>query len=102
MNEDFIIHFLNRRMKQMNVEAFSFEPLFFDAIKTGERFTIQNEWWYLVGLPQNVKIISDTAYYNSVGTEIDALNVPEFTGTISITSVDEKVPLHFVRVIIQK
>lgn len=102
MNEEFILCFINQRMKQMNVEAFTIEPLFITAIKTGERFTIQNEWWYLVGLPTDVKIVSDTAYYNSFGLDLDVMNAPEFTGTINIKAVAENVPLHFIRVIIQK
>lgn len=102
MNEEFILRFINQRMRQMNVEAFSIEPLFITAIKTGERFTVQNEWWYLVGLPQNVKIVSDTNYYNANGTATETISIPEFTGTITIKSVAENEQLHFVRVIIQK
>lgn len=102
MNEQFIIEFIRQRMCEQDVCEYHFEPFFYVPLKTGQTFYLSNEVWYLVGLPTQVTISSDTAIYSSTGSFTSILPA-EFSGNVRIISAeDTTVPLHFIRLIIQK
>jgi hypothetical protein len=83
---------------------------------------LDNEWWYLVGFPDNITIISDSAFYNRSGTTLNTSYAPEFTGSLHINFIAPSIyvppvvgagtltpitlanepDLKFIRVIIQK
>lgn len=103
MTDKAVIEFVRQRMEQMGVESFHFEAMQLVIPKdVPQLFNLYNELWYLVGLPQNIKIISDTAYYFYSTLAFSMFNPPEFTGSVAITSTTDNNILEFVRVIIQK
>ena len=123
MNEEFVIEFIRQRMQQFGISCYHFEPVFFmsDAHKP-IAMQLDNEWWYLVGFPNYVNIISDSAFYHREDTLVNASYAPEFTGNIHINFIAPTVipepeaggglpavvtlanepDLKFIRVIIQK
>jgi hypothetical protein len=102
MNEEFVLEFIRQRMQQMGVESYHYEAGFLFAQKTLQVFELSNEIWYMVGLPLNIRIISDTVYYSYTATKLISTNPPEFTGHVSIISSLDNQPLQYIRVVIQK
>jgi hypothetical protein len=102
MNEQFVLAFILQRMQQMNVCRFHFEPLLL-YVDADMQFRLDNEWWYLLDVPEGIEIGSDSAYYNGNTTSLNQSNVAEFTGRVVIHVTGEKssVQLRFIRLIIQ-
>jgi hypothetical protein len=102
MNEEFVLEFVRQRMIQLGVKSYHYEALFLFAQKTLQQFNLDNEIWYMVGRPLNIKIFADTAYYYYTSTKLVSINPPEFSGRVNIISTLDNQPLSFIRVIIQK
>lgn len=101
MNELFVVELARQRMRELGVSNFHIEP-FYLYVNKGRELFITNEYLFLVGQPEGVEIISDTAYYYGDTTNYENSNVPEFTGQITVNySAHSALLLTFVRVIIQ-
>src|SRR5574340_636050 len=106
MNTHILIEFIHQRMAQLYVENYHFESLLITFSPSDEppHYKISNEHWYLVGLPLNITIVSDSGVYRSTNDVFKVYAVAEFTGDITISFTDDtlisgdNVQLQFIRV----
>ncbi len=104
MNENFWIEFLNKRMQQMGVLSFYYEPMSLYVEPTAKSFRVDNGFVYLVGNPSSIEIESDTSFY--IGSDRGQAEnpTPEFSGLISYrtaTGFDTPQLIRLVRIHIQ-
>ncbi len=124
MNEQFVIEFIRQRMHQFGIACYHFEPVsFMSDVNKPVQMQLYNEWWYLVGFPNYVSIVSDSAFYHREDSLLNTSYAPEFTGNLYISFIDPTIDsppiigggglsapivindgadLKFIRVIIQK
>lgn len=104
MDSNFIIPYIEQRMKEMGYDNYHFEPVHFFGSASPQTIDAYNEFYYLMTspLPSGYKIISDSHSFNDNSSQLGISGIQEFSGKIKITALSGTIDLEFIRVVAQR